>query len=257
MESTFGCLPGRSTLPRVAHVGTTRPFHWLRLGWADMRGNPGPSLAHGLLLTALGWCVLLAAGTHVHLIAVAIAGFVVLAPVFAAAFYELSRLRESGRHADFDASLDGALRNGGSLVRLGAMLALVVLIWAGLSMQMFEQVFGGRLPSIADSSWRLVFDWRYAGLVTAYLGTAMVVGAVAFALTAVSVPAVFDHRLGNRVAVLTSIKAVFVDPFAMLLWALLIVIFMAIGIATLLVGLVVILPLLGHATWHAYRDLLG
>lgn len=257
MESIFGGLPGRATLPQVARVGMTRPFHWLRLGWEDLRGNPAPSLAHGLLLAAVGWCVLLAAGTHVHLIAAAVAGFVVLAPVSAAAFYELSRLRESGRHADFDASLDGALRNGGALVRLGAMLALVVLAWAVLSMQMFEQAFGGRLPSIADSSWQLVFDWRYAGFVTAYLGTAMVLGAVAFALTAVSVPAVFDHRLGNRVAVLTSVKTVFVNPFAMLLWAMMIALGMAIAIATLLVGLVVILPLLGHATWHAYRDLLA
>lgn len=256
MESTFGGVRRGSALPEVTHVGVLRPFHWLRAGWADVRSNPGPSLAHGAVLAALCWFVVLATGTHVHLIAAALSGLVLLAPVFAAAFYELSRLRESGQRATFDASLDGALRNGRSLVYLGALLALIALVWAGLSAQMFERVFGGQLPSIADSSWRSVFDWRYTGLVTAYVGTGAILAIVAFALAAVSVPAVFDRRLGNRVAILTSVKAVFVNPLAMGLWALLIAAGMMLAIATLFLGLVVMLPLFGHTTWHAYRDLL-
>ena len=244
-------------LPQVRHVDALRPCLWLKLGWDDVRNNPGPSLAHGLLLVALGWMVLLICSTHIDLIAAAVSGFLVVGPVAGAAFYELSRLRAAGQAATFDASLDGAVRNGRSLVRLGLVLAVLGIAWAWVSVLLFDRTFGGALPSISESSWRSVFDWDYAGFFVTYMSTGALVALLAFVLSALSAPMLLDRRLDTKTAVLTSVKAVCVNPAAMAVWAASIAVLTAIGFATLLVGLVIVLPVLGHATWHAYRDLVA
>lgn len=257
MEKSLDSLHHGEALPEITRVEPLRPVRWLRAGWQDFRHNPGPSLAHGLLLVALGWVILFVCSTHIDLVAAAVSGFLLVGPVFGAAFYELSRLRAGGEPATFDASLDGAMRNGRALVYLGLMLAVLVIVWAGLSAALFERAFGGNLPAIADSSWQTIFDWHDAGFLTSYLTIGAILAVVAFVVSAVSAPAIFDRRLDTRTAILTSVKAIGVNPLAMLVWAALVALWTAIGFATFLVGLIVILPVLGHATWHAYRDLVA
>jgi uncharacterized membrane protein len=258
METSLGGFHRGKPLPAVAHVDALRPIRWLRAGWEDFRSNPGPSLAHGILLVAIASVVLFWSSTHIDLTAAAVSGLLLVGPVFAAAFYELSRLRERGvSPASFDASLNGALRNGKALVHLGVILAVLVIVWALLSRLLFARAFGGDLPSISATSWQSIFDWRYAGFVISYVGTGGVLAVVAFVVAAVSAPAIFDRRLDTATAVFTSIKAVGENPLAMGVWAVLIVLGVAVGVGTFLIGLVVILPVLGHATWHAYRDLLA
>ncbi len=206
-------------LPRVRHVEAVRPSLWLQLGWEDVRHNPGPSLAHGLLLVAFGWIVVLVCSTHIHLIAAAVSGFLLVGPIAGAAFYELSRLRAAGQAATFDASLDGAVRNGRSLVSLGWVLAVLGIAWGWVSLLLFDRTFGGALPSISESSWRTIFDWHYAGFFVTYMSTGAVFALLAFLLSAVSAPMLLDRRLDMKTAVLTSVKAVCVNPAAMALWA--------------------------------------
>jgi uncharacterized membrane protein len=244
-------------VPEVRHVGALQPFEWLRLGWEDLTANPGPSFAHGLLLVALGWVILFLSSTHIDLVAAAVTGFLLVGPVFGAAFYALSRLRAAGQPATFDASLDGAVRNGKLLVYLGLVLAVVVIAWAWLSGLLFERAMGGALPSIYDTSWQSILDWDYAGFLVTYMTTGAVFALVAFALSAVSAPMIFDRSVDTRTAILTSLKAVALNPVPMAIWAISIAVLTSIGFITLLLGLVIILPLLGHATWHAYRDLVA
>jgi uncharacterized membrane protein len=244
-------------LPQVNHVGALRPLLWIRLGWEDVKSNPGPSLAHGLLLVGFGWLVLALCSTHVDLISAAVSGFLLVGPVAGAAFYELSRLRAAGQAVTFDASLDGAIKNGRSLLRLGLMLAILSIAWAWLSVLLFERTFGGALPSVSESAWRTVFDWSYAGFFVTYVTTGAILALIAFVLSAVSAPLLFDRALDTKTAVLTGIKAVYVNPAAMAVWAASIAVLTAIGFATFLVGLVIVLPVLGHAAWHAYRDLIA
>jgi uncharacterized membrane protein len=200
--------------------------------------------------------VLLICSTHIDLIAAAVSGFLLVGPVAGAAFYELSRLRAAGRAATFDASIDGAIRNGRSLAHLGLMLAVVGIAWVWLSGFLFEEGLGGALPSVSQSSWNTIFDWHYAGFFAVYMSIGAIFALLAFALSAVAAPMLFDRRCDTTTAVLTSVKAVGVNPAAMAVWAAMIAVLTAIGFATLLVGLVLVLPLLGHATWHAYRDLI-
>jgi uncharacterized membrane protein len=255
METSISGFQHRAALPDVSHVEASRPFLWLQRGWDDLRAHPGPSLAHGFTLVVLGNVVLVLCSTHVALVAAAVSGFLLVGPLVAAAFYELSRLRHDGEPVSFDASLEGAVRNGRSLIGLGLLLAALALAWAWLSGVLFERAFGGHLPSVADSAYQVLSDGNYGRFFVAYMLTGAIFAIVAFLLSAVAAPMIFDGRANTRTAVAMSIKTAMANPAAMALWAVIIAVLTAIGFATFMIGLVVILPLLGHATWHAYRDL--
>ena len=249
----FAHSPG---LPPVTRVGTLQPLSWLARGWDDFSANPVPSVAHGLILVALGWLILLICSTQIDLFAAAVSGFLLVGPVFGAGFYELSRLRASGQRATFDASLDGGLRNWKSLARLGLLLAILAIAWVLISRVLFEQALGGAVPSVRENFYHTIIDWDYYDFFATYLTTGAVFAVVAFIISAVSAPMIFDRAADIRTAILTSIKAVGTNPSAMIVWAALIAGLTAIGFATLLFGLAIVFPVLGHATWHAYRDLI-
>ncbi len=243
-------------LLQVARVGTLQPLNWLARGWNDFAANPGPSVAHGLILVALGWLILLMCSTQIDLFAAAVSGFLLVGPVFGAGFYELSRLRGAGQRATFDASLDGALKNGRSLARLGLLLAILSIAWVLISRLLFVQALGGTLPSVQDTFYQTIVDWDYYEFFVTYFITGAIFAVIAFFVSAVSAPMIFDRAANTGTAILTSIKAVGINPSAMIVWAALIAVLTAIGFATFLLGLAIVLPVLGHATWHAYRDLI-
>jgi uncharacterized membrane protein len=170
-------------LPRVAHIAPLRPFTWLKLGWEDLRHNPVPSIAHGLLLVAVGWLMLLLFSAQINLLAAAVSGYLLVGPIFGAVFYELSRLRAAGEPATFDASLDGALRNGKRLVHLGLVLAVLAILWVLLSGLLFERAFGGIPPPARENFYRTIVDWSYPGFFVTYLATGALFALFAFMLS--------------------------------------------------------------------------
>jgi len=257
MEQSISSAHSAPASAVVKHINLTRPFRWLRLGWDDLFRNPFPSICHGLILTALGWLIIVICSTQIELLALAVSGFLLVGPIFSAGFYALSRLRANGQKADFDASLDAAVKNIGSLARLGVVLALVAIAWAMASGWLFQREFGEQLPEIEISFYRSIFEWGDPGFLLVYLATGAVFAVLAFAISAVSAPMIFDRGGSTWAAILTSIKAVAINPLPMALWAALIAVLTLFGFATLMAGLIIALPLIGHATWHAYKDLVG
>ncbi len=255
MDKPMNAFARSPSLPQVARVEPLRPVHWIELGWKDLSANPVPSLAHGLILVSVGWLILLLCSTHIDLLAATISGFLLVGPVFGAGFYELSRRREAHEPAEFDTSLDGALRNAGSLVRLGLLLAVLGGAWVVTSHWLFRAEFGGTVPPVGRDLYHTIFDWDNYDFLVNYISTGAVYAIAVFVLSVVSAPMIFDRAASTRAAILTSLKAVVMNPAAMLFWAALIAALTIIGFATFLFGLVIALPLLGHATWHAYRDL--
>jgi uncharacterized membrane protein len=140
-------------------------------------------------------------------------------------------------------------------VRLGILLAVFGIAWVGTSHLLFTREFGEAMPRVGVNLYRTVVDWDDYGFLVNYLATGAVFALAAFVVSAVAAPTIFERAADTRTAILTSVKAVAANPAAMLVWAALIVVLTAIGFATFLVGLVIVLPLLGHSTWHAYRDL--
>ncbi|TBR13782.1 MAG: DUF2189 domain-containing protein [Rugosibacter sp.] len=242
----------------IRRVGFLSPFHWLRQGWSDMVHSLTASLGHGLIITAMGWVVVMFTSNHLYLFSAAISGFLLVSPLMATGLYELSRRKESGQPVSFEFSLNGLKINGGRLARLAALLVPFVFVWIGLSALIFKNYFHGELPAISGAIYQT--SWITSGGTTFLLTygiTGGVIAAGVFMLTAVSVPMIMDRSTGLMTAMGTSIKVVMANVPAMLLWAALLVTLTAIGFATQLWGMIVIIPLLGHATWHAYRDTVG
>lgn len=256
MTATLVSAEVRNLHVDVVRVSFGRPLTWLGRGWQDMRRNWGASLGYGALIVALGWTVLMFCGTHPYYVAAAISGFLLVAPVMSAGFSELSRRYSSGQRATFYDSLDGFARNYGALLWFGGILALCALVWFAVSAVMLGTVFHIAAPNIQETLYRGFIDSMNRSQLTAYFAVGGVLAALVFILSVVTVPLIIDQGATAGQAVRASVRAVFSNISAMILWSALILLLTIIGYAPLLCGLLIVSPLLGHATWHAYRDMI-
>lgn len=236
-------------LPLVApcrQVPATAPFRWLAAGWRDLRTAPGQSLGWGLVVLGLSWLVSLLAlwlGSWIMLLSL-LSGFVFVGPLLAIALYAVSWQLERGRVPTFDRSLDAArLRIGDSMI-FALILLVVFLVWARAGSMV--HVF---FPVESKPDMRQVIMFLAIGS-----AVGSIFAAITFAASAFSLPMLMDRKADTITAVITSINATLRNKPAMAVWLCLIVLLTGIGFATAFVGLVVLFPLLGHATWHAYRD---
>jgi uncharacterized membrane protein len=242
-------------LPAIRRVSPGRPFAWLAQGVRDMRGNLIESLAYGLVVAAIGKVIWTYTIARPQLFTTSITGFFLLAPLLAAGLYEISRRHERGLDTGFGESLQGWRRSGGALAQFGLELVLVAIFWERVSAILFALFYNGAVPNL-EAFYRDVFlsgdYWRLAAV---YVAVGGMLAVVVFVISAISIPMLLDREVDIYTAMATSLVAVGRNISAMAIWAALIVGLTAIGFATLLLGLIVIFPVLGHATWHAYRDL--
>jgi uncharacterized membrane protein len=236
-------------LPFVAPCRVVAPFaplRWLRLGWRDLAAAPAQSLAIGAgitVLSALVCGIALRFGTG-WLLLVLLSGFIFVAPVLAISVYAISAALEQAAKPSLAACLAAARRDLGDALVYSLILMVICLVWvrAGSAVEIFfpEQAVPSQLA------------------LATFLAIGSAVGSLfalaAFAASAFSLPMLVDRRADAVTAVVTSVNAVLRNKRAMLVWALLIVLSVAVGFATALVGLAVTMPLIGHATWHAYRE---
>jgi uncharacterized membrane protein len=238
----------------VMHIPMFRPFNWLVRGWADMRTVA--SLGYGALIVALGWTLLIFCATHPYFVAAAISGFLLVGPAMSAGLCEMSRRYTLGQPASFDDSLEGFGRNAASLIEFGAILALCAVVWFGISAVLLGTVFHIAAPDISETLYRGFIDSVNRSQVLAYVAIGGLLALSVFAVSVVAIPLIIDRHATAGQAMRASVKAVFTNIPAMIVWGALILILTIIGYATLLGGLLIVAPLLGHATWHAYRDLI-
>jgi len=257
MNATLVSGEARNLRLRTSRVSVGRPLTWLRLGWRDMRRNWGASLGYGALTVAFGWTLLVFLGTHPYYVAAAISGFLLVAPVLSAGFAEMSRRYSAGESASFDDSLDGFSRNHTALLWFGVILALFAIVWFAVSAVMLHTVFQISAPDMQETLYRGFVDSMNRSQVEAYVAVGGALAAFVFILSVVSVPLIVDQHATAGQAMLASVKAAFTNIPAMILWSALILALTVVGYAPFLGGLLIVSPLLGHATWHAYRDLIN
>lgn len=253
MRHSFDFNVAGFDLPAVRSISADRPLAWLRAGWRDLKANPLPSLAYGLLFALGGDLIILAVLDHPHLLTVAISGFFLLAPLLAAGLYELSRATGTGERLLFIDSLRCFRRNGQSLALFGLLLALMAIVWERFSAIAFALIGGDMVGSAVLSD--IILGGEHLGFIATWFAIGGIMAMAVFALAVVSVPMMLDRNSDVATAMLASLRAVALNPVPLLLWAAIIVTLTLIGFATLLFGLVVLMPILGHASWHAYRDL--
>ena len=237
----------------VRVIAPDRPMAWVARGWHDFLAEPwlgvlhgGAFLVGGLLIALIGW------GRH-DLLAGAFSGFLLVGPLLLGGLYAISRERQAGRSVRFATVTQGGREGSGAQWRLGVLLGLLGTLWVALSALIIVGWSGARgggvlhfvRDFVVSPHWQPFALWLAAGGLFA---------ALVFAISAVSVPMLLDRDVTVRCAVLTSVRAVGNNPEAMLLWAAIVMVTVLFALA-LLLPMLVMVPVLGHATWHAYRDL--
>jgi uncharacterized membrane protein len=243
---------------RIHAVTAAQVLGWIGLGWRDMRRAGRLSLLYGGLFVAAGFLLTggLALAGMEYLITPLVEGFMLVAPLLALGLYEISRRLEKGEPLDVKAVLTCWRPNRFHMMTAGLIYMLYLMIWARLAVIIFAVC----LPDQPT-------DWR--GLVAvlptldgiAFVVTSTLFGGalavIAFATNVVTLPAMLDRHTDFFAGAALSVQAVLRNPGPMLLWAALLAGITGLGIVFGLVGLVVALPLAGHASWHAYRDLVS
>lgn len=242
----------------IRQVEIDRPWTWLNKGWNDILAAPRVSLTYGATIAAVSlalWAALVAVES-IYLLLPMAAGFFLIAPLIAVGLYETSRRLSTGEPPTLPAALGAVRRNGAQLALLGLVLMMLHLAWVRIATLLFALFFDRAHPT-----WGSIIDTVFFSPASLpFLATGSVIGfvlaVVAFALGALSIPMLIDRDSNVFAAIAASVTAVRLNWRPMALWAALIVVFTAVGMATLFIGLVIAMPLVGHATWHAYRDIM-
>ena len=244
---------------RVRLITEEHPWRWLSAGWRDLRRAPEVSLAYGAVISLASFA--LTAGLYLtdllYLLLPLAAGFMFLGPIVAVGLYEVSRRLEAGRPVTFADAIMAWRVNFSQIAGMGLVLMLFMLVWIRLATLIFALLFTGT-PASWEAFVNIVF-FSVDGIPLLVVGTIVggVLAALAFAISAIAIPILLDRDVGVVTAIALSAEAVSRNWRVMIGWAGLIVLFTAGGLVTAYLGLIVTLPLIGHASWHAYRDLIG
>lgn len=249
--------PAGTDFPAVRLIDAGRPLVWLRRGWADMKRALGTSLAYGALIAAFGVVLLTLAWNAAYLVPALVGGFLLVAPFVAIVLYDLSRQIERGGPIDARAAFFSWQRNAGSIALFGLVLTLSLILWERLAAIVFALFYGGEVASVGTLVTDVLFSGKYPQLLIAYLGMGGAVALAVFAIGVVTAPLLLDRDVDVVTAAVTSVRCCLRNPGPLFVWAVLIALLTAIGFATFMIGLVIVFPLIGHATWHAYRDLVA
>jgi uncharacterized membrane protein len=242
-----------------------QPLVWLVLGWRDMARAGWISFGHGLAMTLVGAVIMAVAYNRFWLLAGALSGFLVVAPVLATSLYALSRALERREPANTAVVLktwlnwqNSHLNKWGNdywcMVQFGALLALAATGWVVTSAALITLLAPVPIETPRDFLQHVVLASE-GWLFELWLALGSLMAAPIFMSSVVAMPLLLDRRASLRQAILTSWQAVLANPVPMALWAALILGFTLLGLGSLLLGMIAVMPMLGHASWHAYRDL--
>ncbi len=254
----------RLNLPGVLPIDGKQPLFWLYLGLRDICHSPWLSLAHGLSMALGGGLITWLAYDRFWLLAGAVSGFLVVAPVLATSLYAMSRAIERNEAVNLRLLFKTwtqwqTLHNNEPvsywcMVRFGLLLALAGTGWVMTSSALITLLAPVPIHTPMDFIRHVVLKPDHY-LFELWLILGGLMAAPVFASSVVAMPLLLDRQMNTLQAVLTSWKVVLTHPMPMVLWAFLIMGLSMMGILSLFIGLIVIVPMLGHASWHAYRDL--
>jgi len=261
MTGVFGPDSSSRTLsgaPEIRSIAFGAPLGWLTAGWRDLWSAPHISLAYGVSfsLAAYVFAFVLVQNNALPLLLPLGGGFLLMGPMLAAGLYEVSRRRERGEAISYRDILPGKSDSTGQLAFFGALLLILYFFWIRVALLLFMLFFGpADFPPVREFIPTLFSTGHGLSLLLTGTAVGAVFAALTYAISAISVPMLLDRKMDAVTAMSTSVRAVWQNWLAMGLWAVLIVALSALGLATLFVGLAITFPLIGHATWHAYREL--
>jgi uncharacterized membrane protein len=243
--------------PFVRRIGPDDLREALAEGIEDFKAMPTHAFFIVLIYPVLGLILarMIFGSDVVPLLFPIMSGFALVGPFAAIGLYEVSRRREMGQEFSLGHAAQ-ILRSPaiGSIVALGVLLLVVFLLWLTTAQLLYQATFGAYTPaSVTGFLQEVLTTGRGWTLIIAGNLLGLVFSAVVLAVSVVSFPMLLDRDVSAATAVRTSIRAVAVNPGTMALWGLIVAAALIIGFLPLFFGLAVVLPVLGHATWHLYR----
>ncbi|WP_395668695.1 DUF2189 domain-containing protein [Rhodoferax sp.] len=249
----------------VRSIAPLQPLAWLALGWRDIARARWVSLAHGAALALIGLLIVGLGHHRFWWLAGALSGFLVVAPVLATSLYALSRAIERGEPPRLQVVFKTWLNWQNShfnkwgndywcMLQFGLLLALAATGWVLTSAGLITLLAPVPIHTPMDFVQHVVLA-RDGWLFELWLTLGGVMAAPVFASSVIAMPLLLDRRVTLLEAVLTSWQVVIVNPLAMAIWSGVIMGFTLLGLGSLMIGLVLVIPMLGHASWHAYREL--
>lgn len=237
----------------VREIGLAEPLQWLALGWRDFVRAPGPGILHGFALTMFGAALLAVAHSQFWLLAGAFSGFLLMGPLAATGLYAISRALERGEPPTMATAMRSWIPRDHRLVLFGVLLSGAGTFWVLTSASLITGLADAAVRNPVDFIRHVVLSQR-SWLFEAWLALGGAMAAPVYASSVVSIPLLLDRPIGVLGAVLTSWRCVLANPGPLALWGALLMALAGLGIATGF-GLVVVVPWLAHASWHAYRAL--
>jgi len=243
---------------KIRHLDSEAPWRWLMAGWRDFVRAPRVSVSYGAVFTVVGYFT----GVNVfnyniyYLLLPLAAGFMLMGPLLGVGLYDISRRHERGEKATLFLALTAWRKNLGQIALMGMALMLFMLAWIRIATLIYALFFVETAHTLDEFVAGTLLS--EASLPFLVLGTAVggILAMGVFSISAISVPMLMDRDIDVLSAILTSVRSVIENWKVMWGWACLIVLFIGAGLATFCIGLMVTMPLIGYASWHAYRDLL-
>lgn len=250
-EQLFGSYP-------VQYVEPMAIQRWLRKGWEDLKVNPSASLAYGIIFALVGVLMGMVSSANPAFFVAATTGFFLVGPFLALGLYALSHQIEQGYTPRFMSSLGGIRENAISLGLYAVLLGMLMVFWVRLS-AVITGLFFNKVEVSADGYaglWNALMGMDDGWLfILAFFGVGLLFALFAFITGVVTAPMLLERKVDIVTAATTSFRAVMKSPLTMLLWALTITVVIGVGILTFNIGLIIAMPLIAHASWHAYRDM--
>ena len=238
------------------NLAPSAAFGWLDAGWRDLTNHPLESLSYGALVFLISFAIvvgLFAFGWD-YILFPAFAGFMVVGPILAVGLYEKSRRIAAGEPVNLARMIYVKPKSGGQLLFTGVLLCLLMLLWMRAAVIIYALFFGLRpfpgLDHIAPMLFATPTGWAMLVVGSAVGG---LFAAFAFAISAFSIPMLLSERIDAFTAMGTSTALVWNNLPVMLTWGAIVVALFLVSLATGLVALIVVFPILGHGTWHAYQ----
>ncbi|MCG7983587.1 MAG: DUF2189 domain-containing protein [Candidatus Thiodiazotropha lotti] len=250
MDTTYSDTLNKSRTPEILSLSQRAPYEWLRNGWQDFRHATSPSLTLGFFIVVAGYALVSASWTIPLLSLTFITGFLLVAPVFALGFYEISKRIQQGESVGFKSLTYSWKNHGWSVLLFGLILGLVMVAWGrltGLLVALSLPTFG---PFNDLLSWQALTD---PGFIVLYTVVGFALAALIFSISVVSIPMLVERKIDVLTAAMTSLRVVQKNPGVMFRWAFIIALLTILGMFTAFIGLLIIMPVLGHASWHAYK----
>ncbi len=229
------------------------PLQWLSDGWHDFLRAPFLSLFFGACFVVMGHVLLLVAEKAPAYVMTLSAGWLLLGPLLCLGVYDISRQLQKGRKPALGHALFAWLPSAGKVASFAAILLAVQWLWSRVSLALFAINFDG-LPS-TERALAALRTPDNLSFIIAYCAVGAVFAFLVFITSVIAIPMILDKRVDAVSACLTSMRACIANPITMAVWAALIALLIAMAMLPFLLGLLIIGPVLGHGTWHAYRAL--